>query len=104
MAVADGQISANGKDEGWGNWGAIQHPNQYNLVSIYGHMSALSFLQVGTPVYAGQVIGYEGKTGNVTGSHLHLSVYKDFFTYVNEKKDQLYFNYFEGSVNPLDYL
>ncbi len=102
--IADGQIIANGKNDGWGNWVAIQHPNQYNLVSTYSHMSALSFLQVGTQVYAGQVIGYEGSTGNVTGSHLHLSIYKDFFTYINEKKDQLYFNYFEGSVNPLDYL
>jgi len=103
-AIADGGIIANGKNDGWGNWVAIQHPNQYNLVSIYSHMSALSFLQVGTKVYSGQVIGYEGNTGNVTGSHLHLSVYKDFFTYVNDKKDQLYFNYFEGSVNPMDYL
>jgi len=102
--IADGEIIANGKNDGWGNWVAIKHPNQYNLVSIYSHMSALSFLQVGTQVYAGQVIGYEGNTGNATGSHLHLSVYKDFFTYINEKKDQLYFNYFEGSVNPLDYL
>lgn len=103
-AIAAGQIIANGKNDGWGNWVAIQHPNQYNLVSVYTHMSALSFLQVGTQVYAGQVIGYEGNTGNVTGSHLHLSLYKDFFTYINDKKDQLYFNYFEGSVNPLDYL
>ncbi len=102
--IADGEIIANVKNDGWGNWVAIKHPNQYNLVSIYSHMSALSFLQVGTQVYAGQVIGYEGNTGNATGSHLHLSVYKDFFTYINEKKDQLYFNYFEGSVNPLDYL
>lgn len=103
-AIADGRIIANGKNDGWGNWVAIQHPNQYNFVSIYSHMSALSFLQVGTSVYSGQVIGYEGNTGNVTGSHLHLSIYKDFFTYINEKKDQLYFNYFEGSINPADYL
>ncbi len=103
-AIAEGEIIANGKNDGWGNWVAIKHSNQYNLVSIYSHMSTLSFLQVGTQVYSGQVIGYEGNTGNVTGSHLHLSVYKDFFTYINDKKDQLYFNYFEGSVNPLDYL
>ena len=102
--IADGEIIANGKNDGWGNWVAIRHPNQYNLVSIYSHMSALSFLQVGTQVYAGQVIGYEGSTGKVTGSHLHLSIYKDFFTYINEQKDQLYFNYFEGSVNPMNYL
>lgn len=104
-AIADGEIIANGKNDGWGNWVAIKHPSKFNLVSIYGHMSSLSFLQVGTQVIAGQVIGYEGKTGAATGSHLHLSIYKDFFTYVSDKKGgQLYFNYFEGSVNPLDYL
>jgi murein DD-endopeptidase MepM/ murein hydrolase activator NlpD len=103
-AMADGIIIANGKNDGWGNWVAIQHPSKYNLVSIYAHMSALSFLQVGTTVKAGQTIGYEGNTGNVTGSHLHLSIYKDFFTYVKEKNGQLYFNYFEGSVNPLNFL
>ena len=58
---------------------AIKHPTKFNLVSVYTHMSALSFLQVGTQVVVGQIIGYEGNTGTVTGSHLHLSVYKDFF-------------------------
>ena len=33
-----------------------------------------------------------------------LSIYKDFFTYINEKNGQLYFNYFDGSLNPRDYL
>lgn len=103
-AIAEGEIIANGKNDGWGNWVAIRHPNQYNLVSVYAHMSSLSFLQVGTQVRAGDIIGYEGNTGNVTGSHLHLSLYKEFFTFVKDTNGQLYFNYFEGSVNPLDYL
>jgi len=102
-SIGDGEIIANGKNDGWGNWVAIKHP-PYDLVSVYGHMSAFEFLQVGTQVKAGQIIGYEGTTGNVTGSHLHLSLYKDFFTYVKEKNGQLYFNYFDGSINPLDYL
>jgi len=105
MAIGDGQIVANGYNNGWGNWAAINH-TAYNVVSIYGHMSYLSPLKVGTNVTRGQVIGYEGNTGNSTGSHLHLSIYKDFFTYVRNKngKDELYFNYFEGSINPFDYL
>jgi len=103
-SIGAGQIIANGSNPGWGNWVAIQHP-PYDLVSIYGHMSALSPLYVGTEVKQGQVIGYEGATGNVTGPHLHISLYKDFFTYVNESKGgQLYFNYFEGSINPQDYI
>ena len=100
--IGDGEIIANGKNDGWGNWVAIKHPNHYNLVSLYAHMSSLSFLPVGTQIKAGSIIGYEGKTGHVTGSHLHLSLYKEFFTYVNG--DDLLFNYFEGSINPMGYL
>ncbi|KKR23986.1 MAG: Peptidase M23 family protein [Candidatus Yanofskybacteria bacterium GW2011_GWD2_39_48] len=103
-AIGAGEIIANGLNDGWGNWVAIKHPNQYNLVSVYAHMSSLSFLRVGTQVTKGQVIGYEGSTGNSTGSHLHISIYKDFFTYVKEKNGQLYFNYFDGSINPQDYM
>lgn len=101
-AIGDGQIVANGTNSGWGNWVAIQHPN--NMVSVYGHMSSLSPLKVGMQVSVGDIIGYEGNTGNATGSHLHLSIYREFFTYVRDKDGQLYFNYFEGSLNPLDYL
>src|SRR5207249_638923 len=32
-AIGDGQIVANGTNDGWGNWVAIKHPN--NLVSVY---------------------------------------------------------------------
>ncbi|MCC6934314.1 MAG: peptidoglycan DD-metalloendopeptidase family protein [Candidatus Yanofskybacteria bacterium] len=99
-SIGDGRIVANGSNSGWGNWVAVQHPN--NMVSVYGHMSSLSFLKVGAQVKAGDVLGYEGTTGKVTGSHLHLSLYKEFFTYL--KGDELYFNYFDGTVNPSDYL
>lgn len=103
-AIGDGEIVADGiGNPGWGNWVAIRHPNQYNLVSIYAHMSSLVFLPVGTQVKQGQTIGYEGNTGNAEGYHLHLSLYKDFFTYVNGA-GVLYFNYFDGTVNPLNYL
>lgn len=101
-AIGNGQIIANGTNSGWGNWVAIQHFN--NMVSVYGHMSSLSPLKVGSQVSSGQVIGYEGSTGNSTGSHIHLSLYREFFTYIKEKDGQLYFNYFEGSLNPSDYL
>ena len=100
-AIGSGQIVANGLSSGWGNWIAIQHDN--GLVSLYTHMSSLAPLKVGTVVTKGQIIGYEGNTGKVTGSHLHLSIYKEFFTYLNDK-GQLNFNYFEGTLNPRDYL
>lgn len=104
LAIGGGQIIANGTSDGWGNWAAIKHPEQGNLISLYSHMSAFAPLKVGTKINQGQVLGYEGATGKVTGPHLHLSLYKEFFTYINEKNGQLYFNYFDGTLNPLDYL
>lgn len=100
--VASGNVLASGFNTGWGNWVAIRHVG--GLVSVYAHMRSPTGLSNNTPVTTNSIIGYEGSTGNSTGSHLHLSVYKDFFTYINPKNGQLYFNYFEGSLNPLDYL
>lgn len=100
--IGDGEVIANGTNDGWGNWVAVKHP-PYDLVSVYGHMSAFEFVRVGTQIKAGDIIGYEGSTGFSTGSHVHLSVYKEFFTYIKEKNGQLYFNY-ENTVNPKDYL
>lgn len=98
-AIGSGTVVANGTNSGWGNWVAIQHPN--NMVSVYAHMSSFS-VRVGAQVAQGQTIGYEGKTGKATGSHLHLSLYREFFTYL--KGDELYFNYFDGTLNPASYL
>jgi len=100
--IGDGEVIANGANDGWGNWVAVKHP-PYDLVSIYGHMSAFEFVRVGTQIKAGDIIGYEGSTGFSTGSHVHLSIYKEFFTYIKEKNGQLYFNY-ENTINPKDYL
>ncbi|MBI2063004.1 MAG: peptidoglycan DD-metalloendopeptidase family protein [Candidatus Yanofskybacteria bacterium] len=100
--VASGAILASGFNNGFGNWVAVRHDR--GLVTVYAHMRSPSGLVNGTPVTANSIIGYEGSTGNSTGSHLHLSLYRDFFTYINDKNGQLYFNYFDGSLNPLDYL
>ncbi len=102
--MADGVILASGYNNGWGNWVAVRHPNLGNLVTLYAHFRSPAALANGTSVSKSSIIGYEGSTGNSTGSHLHLSIYSDFFTYVNPKNGQIYFNYFDGTLNPLDYL
>ncbi len=99
-SIGPGKILVKGYNEGWGNWVTVQHTN--GLVSLYAHMKSQSPLATGTPVDMGTVIGYQGNTGFSTGSHLHLSIYYNFFTFT--KNGQLYFNYFEGTLNPLDYL
>ena len=43
---------------------------------FYGHFSSVApGIAVGTPVTAGQLIGYVGRTGNAAGPHLHLEVH-----------------------------
>ncbi len=100
--IGHGWILASSYNAGFGNWVAVRHDN--NMVSIYGHMASPERLANNTEVKLDDTIGYQGNTGNSTGSHVHLSIYKDFFTYINPKNGQLYFNYFDGTVNPLDYL
>lgn len=99
-AIGDGKVVAKGYNAFWGNWVAIQHTN--GLVSAYGHMAKPAIVAASTIVTKNTIIGYEGRTGNATGPHVHLSIYNDFFTY--QKNGQLYFNQFQGSLNPLNYL
>jgi len=102
-SIGDGKGLAKGYSDGWGNWAAVQHNN--GLVSLYGHMKSPSFMTVDADIKTGEVIGYEGRTGNSTGSHLHLSIYHEFFTYISARgNNQVYFNYFDGTLNPLNYL
>jgi murein DD-endopeptidase MepM/ murein hydrolase activator NlpD len=42
--------------------------------SIYAHMSVLT-VKVGQHLKAGQLLGYEGMTGNATGCHLHYGLF-----------------------------
>lgn len=77
-AAAEGEVIASGSDSLWGNWVAIKH--EIGLVTLYAHMSVPSSVSEGEAVAAGHVIGYEGNTGQSTGSHLHFGVYESFFT------------------------
>lgn len=91
---------------GWGNWIAIEHEN--SLVSVYAHLYSISNRNVGESVKAGDVIGREGSSGFSTGSHLHFSLYSEFFTY-KSPTGELLFKYGDGpspsgTLNPLDYL
>jgi len=87
----------------WGNWVAIQHPG--GLVTLYAHMTRPSLKNIGDTVEAGDVIGYEGSTGNSTGAHLHFSVFTEFFTYTDPNTGDLRISYnYAKTLNPLDYL
>ncbi len=69
-AVGRGEIISAGWQNAYGNAIEIRHPD--GTVTLYGHMSR--FAKTGGSVQAGDVIGYVGATGNVTGPHCHLEV------------------------------
>lgn len=69
-AVGSGEISAAGWAGAYGNRVEIRHPD--GTVTLYGHMSKI--LRWSGSVHVGDVIGYVGATGNVTGPHVHLEV------------------------------
>jgi len=56
---------------GYGNHVIILHANGWT--SVYGHLSGFAVAD-GQPVARGQLIGYEGSSGNSTGPHLHFEV------------------------------
>jgi murein DD-endopeptidase MepM/ murein hydrolase activator NlpD len=56
---------------GYGNHVIIVHGNGW--VSVYGHLARFG-VGSGDAVHAGDVIGYEGSTGNSTGPHLHFEI------------------------------
>ena len=75
LAAADGVVTvANGLDNWGGSYGYyIQIDHSGGLETLYAHCSSIC-VTTGQQVQVGQVIGYVGHTGRVTGSHLHLEV------------------------------
>ena len=71
VAAAAGKIIFAGKMSGYGNLIIIEHQNGYR--SMYGHLKSYS-VKEGQAVMRGEVIGFSGATGNVTGPHLHFEV------------------------------
>lgn len=93
-----GRLRDFGCQGGWGNWIALEHPN--GLVTLYAHLVEPSSVPLGTSVNTGELLGYVGSSGNVTGPHLHFSLYTEFFLV-----PQGYPGYNpEGTLNPLLYL
>ena len=75
LAAADGIVTvANALDSWGGSYGYyIQIDHGSGLETLYAHCSSIC-VTTGQQVQAGQIIGYVGHTGRVTGNHLHLEV------------------------------
>jgi murein DD-endopeptidase MepM/ murein hydrolase activator NlpD len=77
-AMADGIVKGIGDTDAscpgvsFGKWIFIEYNN--GLSSTYGHLSLIKVGE-GQRVGRGEVVGYTGGTGRVTGPHLHVSLY-----------------------------
>ena len=76
-ASLSGAVEATGNTDlkagcySYGRWILVKHTN--GLSTLYAHLSSISVSQ-GQTVVTGDIIGYSGRTGYVTGPHLHLTV------------------------------
>lgn len=65
-----GKVTYRGWKGGYGRVVIVQHGPKYS--TLYAHMSKFSSkVKSGKRVKQGQIIGYVGKSGRVTGAHLH---------------------------------
>lgn len=71
VAFESGKVVYAGYNGGYGNVVYIDHGNGYQ--TRYAHQKYLN-VKVGDNVQKGDVLGYIGATGNVTGPHVHFEV------------------------------
>ncbi|HKP26844.1 MAG TPA: peptidoglycan DD-metalloendopeptidase family protein [Dongiaceae bacterium] len=73
FAAGTGTIVEIGRKGSYGNYIRIRHNGEYQ--TAYAHMSKFAKgMKKGDKVKQGQVIGYVGATGRVTGAHLHYEI------------------------------
>lgn len=70
QAAAAGIVSKQFYHVNYGNMVDLNHGAGFS--TRYAHMLANVAVRLGQAVKAGQVVGYEGSTGNSTGPHLHF--------------------------------
>lgn len=96
-AISDGTIVFAGKRGSFGNAVIIKHP--HGVQTLSAHMNNFEKgVKRGAKVDKGQVLGYIGKTGIVTGPHLHFEM-KINGKYVDSLKAKLPM---ESKVSDLD--
>ncbi|MCL4142500.1 UNVERIFIED_CONTAM: hypothetical protein GTU68_052906 [Idotea baltica] len=73
-SIAEGKVVFADFYKGYGNLVVIMHSDGHT--SHYGHCESIK-VSPGNSIKSGQIIATVGKTGAVTGSHLHLEIRKN---------------------------
>lgn len=73
-AFADGTVTEGGESPSYGIYMVVSHSDGFE--SVYAHLKE-ACRGVGAEVKQGEVIAYSGKTGRVTGPHLHFELHRD---------------------------
>jgi murein DD-endopeptidase MepM/ murein hydrolase activator NlpD len=120
-AAADGVVTnCDTGEAAYGNWCAIKHnittkSGSRQIVTLYAHMRSFK-VHAGQNVKQGDLVGYEGNTGNTTrliygperGYHLHFTVFDaQGFGVSPGAYTKIYGSYsvpFGYTYNPLDFL
>lgn len=120
-AAADGEvIQTDMSDASYGNWVAIKHNistkgGNAGIITVYAHFRSFK-VKMGQKVKQGDLIGYEGNTGNTTkklygperGYHLHFGVYdEEGFGVSNGAYTKIYGPYkvpYGYTYNPMNFL
>lgn len=79
-SVGDGQVFDTGYNSAYGYFVEIYHGN--NVYSFYAHASKIQVTQ-GQKVSKGDPIMLSGRSGNVTGPHLHFEIRTPGYRYAN---------------------
>ena len=74
QSAESGEVIFAGDKSGYGRTVLIRH--EYGYVTLYGHLSKI-LVKKGDKVRRGTDIGRVGKTGRVTGPHLHFEILKE---------------------------
>jgi len=73
LATGAGEVLAIASSQGFGHYIELQH--DYGFVSRYAHLDRTTVFQ-GQHIEIGQLIGYSGASGKLTGPHLHYEVWQ----------------------------
>lgn len=70
-ATADGTVASAGYSGNYGNAVLVEHG--FGFATRFGHLSGFA-VRSGQQVRRGEIVGYVGATGRVTGNHLHYEI------------------------------